>query len=1547
MNMSARRIRILISSPGDVADEREKAKRVIAVLQKRFAGRLRIEAILWEDLPLPATASFQEGIDVVLDDEEGIDVAIFILWSRLGTPLGPKILKPDDGQEYQSGTEREFDLMIRAFDQSGRQRPEVFAYVRQDQTEFHNNLIGKDDDEIRQMLDQRELLKAFIAERFHDPERGHNLSAYKTFPRPNDFAEKLKSDLKQVLDDFTENASVKSWEGSPFRGLELFEEQHETIFFGRDEAVCNLRLKLHEAEERGSAFVLIVGGSGTGKSSLVRAGLIPSVLSQNIDTEREWRTAVFLPSRCSERPCAGLLSLLNSPSVLPELNLPQQKLDLLVDTLETDPESVVQRELDSALARASEEAGKEICLLLIVDQLEELFSHDAITQMDRNRFLRTIRALAQSGRFWIVATIRSDYYAQVLAEPSLVELKNLSGQAIGQFELFPPTAAELRSIITKPAELAGLTFEEDSQTGKRLDEMILEASNDTPEAMPMLEFLLQQLYERRSEDDVLRIDAYEELGGLEGAIGSHAESIYRQLPEEVQRILPRVLSQLVSLAGKDTATLVRRNAERNHFSNEPHALTLINTFIEERLIVADSGQVKVVHEALLRNWDRVRAWADENRDFVQIQDRVTRAEKEWRSEDRSTDYFLPSGKPTADGEALLAKEEFSVSSSVRQYIELSSKYHHERSRRKLRIFQWTSISFFIVTVLAIYGLFEAGRQEENARKQTSIAVRQSEEAEEQREIAVTAAGDARAAELEMETQLRLAENHLGKVFAEKAQSSALAKSHNSAHLYALLALSKLDREKEYETIQAVADLAMYEPIFERVTPPIRHKESVADIAFSPDGRSLFSATRENTIHVVDLLTGQSVGEFKGHRDAVNALDVSPDGTKLVSGSDDKEVRIWDIPNQRELLSLSGHKAGVLAVAFSPDEKVLASASDGGVALAGARIRLWNARTGESIAVLEGHQGGVTSIAFSPDGKTLISGSWDKTVRVWDLDSGEQKAELSVDGGEVMSVAYSPNGGILVAGTDSILSMDTGDRIHLWDARTLKKTVSLGEGTSGVTSLAFSPDEQFLLSGHGGGYRGSDNSLRIWNVESGELFAVLEGHTNSIECVAFSPNGSTIASGSWDNTIQLWDNTANRSELLWSTQTRCYQDVDFSPNGQWIVASSETQVSFQVFDSVSGKLRLEFDGHSDGVTSVCYSPDGDQIASGSLDKTVRIWDAASGREERRIEGHSGHINSVCFSPDGRTVASASRDYYNQLKDATIRIWDLDSGDELFVLEGHVSDVSSIDFCPDGSRIVSGGASTYPNPTDNTIRIWDLRDPVSPLIVDAHSGTVKDVRYSPSGTKIISCSWDDTVRLFDAETGTEVAMIGEENARVSDATFSPDGKTVIVGWNGMVKILEADSLHLKGTIAENMFTRTRVDSVAISPHGDTIAAGSIDDRLRLWRYNLFLDKTPTTSEVEERIADFGMALEDVNLVPLGGEFEESIQDQSTAFTWSISHPFHWLQAAETGDSKAMVELGLCYEKLGNRAQAELWYKRAADSGDRYGRERLSLLDKATQD
>ena len=245
-------------------------------------------------------------------------------------------------------------------------------------------------------------------------------------------------------------------------------------------------------------------------------------------------------------------------------------------------------------------------------------------------------------------------------------------------------------------------------------------------------------------------------------------------------------------------------------------LDLIDKLTEERLIVSDSGQLKVVHEALLRNWTRVSDSADENRDFVQIQDRVTRAEKEWRSEDKSTDYLLPAGKPTADGEALLSKEEFTVTPAVRNYVELSSQYHLAQSKRKLRTFQWASTAFLVLTVLAIYGLIDARHQEENARQQTSIAVSKTEEADNQRKRAVAAATKAKSAEAEMENQFQSAKDNLGKVFLEKAEHELADKDFNSGNLFAMHAAKQLHVSRSEYDKARMAGLSSSLPSFPSV-----------------------------------------------------------------------------------------------------------------------------------------------------------------------------------------------------------------------------------------------------------------------------------------------------------------------------------------------------------------------------------------------------------------------------------------------------------------------------------------------------------------------------------------------------------------------------------------------------------------------------------------------------------------------------------------------------------------------------------------------------------
>ena len=281
-------VRIFISSPGDVLAERDKAEQVVHELQREYAGHLRLEAVRWEKLPLPATVPFQRGIEVILN-EHPIDIAVFILWARLGSPLGPAVTR-QDGSSYRSGTEREFDLMLAAFEQSGRRRPHILAYVREDDTGFRQGLNSSPVSELGELIAQRKMVDAFIEERFHDAE-GRNLRAYHNYREPISFAEHLATHLRgQLSDQLVVDAASPLWHGPPYRGLQVFGQEHTAIFYGREKETCELLQRLREQVLRAAdghprevfpefaagsscAFVLIVGASGSGKSSLARAGV--------------------------------------------------------------------------------------------------------------------------------------------------------------------------------------------------------------------------------------------------------------------------------------------------------------------------------------------------------------------------------------------------------------------------------------------------------------------------------------------------------------------------------------------------------------------------------------------------------------------------------------------------------------------------------------------------------------------------------------------------------------------------------------------------------------------------------------------------------------------------------------------------------------------------------------------------------------------------------------------------------------------------------------------------------------------------------------------------------------------------------------------------------------------------------------------------------------------------------------------------------------------------------------------------------------------------
>ena len=649
-----RKLQFFISSPGDVCEERALASRVIERLQSEYMGRVALETMLWEHEPLVATSTFQ--VQLVKPSET--DVVISILWSRLGTRLPAQFTRAD-GSRYESGTEYEFEEAMEGFRRNGK--PDLLVYRRTAPPSVRLD----DERDLMERLSQKKKLDEFIEKWFHDRTEGTLVAAFHPFASPSDFEILLENHLRRLIERQLPRSAVATaqardvWKkGSPFRGLAAFELEHAPVFFGRTRAVSDILQALRQQSTDGRSLVLILGMSGGGKSSVVRAGVLPMLTKPGvIEGITFWRRAVFRPTDVRGDIFAGLARALLKDEALPSLDGEGTGADEFAQILRQSPQAATAM-VRNALAREaqSDKAGGDKAngrLALVIDQMEEMFTHEGILPEHREAFIDVIDAFARSGRVWVICTLRSDFYPRLAALPKLTALK----EGAGQYDLMPPNASEIGQMIRLPTRAAGLRFEEDPTTNESLDDMLRDAALERPEILPLLQFTLEELYQRRTEDGLLTLAAYRELGGVEGSLAQRAEAVFQDLPKDVQAELPKVLNALVSIEQDGHETVGRKRAPwSDRFAGKSRAL--IDTFVENRLFVtelADDGSavVTVAHEALLWHWPRVMDWVAQNRENLRVRSRIGAAAERWSAESKSTDLLLPHGKPLVEAESLL------------------------------------------------------------------------------------------------------------------------------------------------------------------------------------------------------------------------------------------------------------------------------------------------------------------------------------------------------------------------------------------------------------------------------------------------------------------------------------------------------------------------------------------------------------------------------------------------------------------------------------------------------------------------------------------------------------------------------------------------------------------------------------------------------------------------------------------------------------------------------------------------------------------------------
>ena len=464
----------------------------------------------------------------------------------------------------------------------------------------------------------------------------------------------------------------------------------------------------HQAR-KGCPFVLVLGMSGCGKSSLVRAGLLPRLIRPGvIEGIGMWRRALMRPSDASGDLLDGLATSLLREHAIPELavNGPEELGRLLRDS-----PAAVGPLIRSALSLASQEVMSNeklprepaSRLILTIDQLEEIFTLERVTPSERKAFTAAIQALVQSGSVWGIATLRSDFYARLAEIPPLLELK----EGEGQYDLMAPASAEIGRMIRQPAQMAGLQFEENKETEEQLDDVLRDAASANPEALPLLEFTLEELYKDRSRENVLTFTSYRGLGGLEGALARRAEEIFSNLPTEVQVALPSVLSALVAIRADDRSHTAGRRVPVGIATGTPECRKLVEAFIAARLFVADRADdgtevVGIAREALLSHWKRIKDWIIRNEDLLRIRSRIAVAARLWEEQGRMRNFLLPTGKALDEGRRLLGTLRNVLSADEVEYIEASSGEALHRSRRKIAARASLVFAFLLLVGVGIY-----------------------------------------------------------------------------------------------------------------------------------------------------------------------------------------------------------------------------------------------------------------------------------------------------------------------------------------------------------------------------------------------------------------------------------------------------------------------------------------------------------------------------------------------------------------------------------------------------------------------------------------------------------------------------------------------------------------------------------------------------------------------------------------------------------------------------------------------------------------------------
>jgi len=1127
-------------------------------------------------------------------------------------------------------------------------------------------------------------------------------------------------------------------EDTPFRGLLPWEESDAGRFYGRDAELAAFIERLRE-----EPILPVVGPSGAGKSSFVRAGVLPRLREQG-----RW---TMLPLRPGSRPLRAmaarlvrggsrgttLQNLASTAEIATRMAGSGMGPRLTSEVLDEAERSLTERLRRSTSALAldlielAEREGSRV--LLLVDQAEELFTLERDPEQ-RRLFLEAVCRAADdpAGPVRVVLTLRDDFLGHLAETPAAQEA--LARVVV----LRTPGADALREILHKPVRALGYEYDDESL----VDEMVEDVDGE-PAALPLLQMAGQSLWERRDRDArrLRRID-YEAVGRVAGALARHADGVLEGLPSGQTRLARQLLLRLVTPEG--TRRIETLGALLDGLGEG--APRVLDRLIHGRLVVARGGRsggledadVELVHESLIRSWDRLARWMEEDREELAFLADAGQAARLWERRGRH-------GEEVWSGDALeqaehRARRIESLPDSIRDFLRAGRR--RERGRARVRRWAIAALLTGLIVVAAVTGALalEARRQRDEAETRSALALHEGA-------AASFARGDLLAARSKLRGSLELRDDPAARMMWQRmAIDPRIWTAAFGQHLH------EIRIAPDGGTIAAGGEAGLLQ-ILDARTGSVRHvlrgsREIVGALAFTPGGDRLFSGSFDGAIREWDTATGELLRTFEAHGALINDLDVDPEGRWLASASLDHTLRLWDLTTGEEIRRLATPDVEVTSARFDRSgERLVSGGADGSV-------RVWRAGTGEEIGHWQVSAVRVAGVSFTVDDRGVLAVAYDDTLSHLDADSGERLSRIAGLATKPRSLAAHPDGRRVVTG-----SRDGG--LQVWDLVTGDAVASIAGHPTRIVRVDLGPDGSQVATAS------FDRSVKLWNTDALANRTQHPARPETVWMAAFSPDGRHVASSGATTILR----SADTGDVIWERDHGSVIAQRFTPDGSKIVQSS-MDGRVRVVDADTGSVIREIQPAQGGVVTLDLAQDGRTAVLYGAD-WIGPFDLDTGSPTAPARPHDWTGGTFALLPGGKRFVTLQ-------PPGRVDLWSWPS----LAHEAHLADTLGpevgFDVSANGERLFVSRQTPAAAEVVSLVHGTSDRVPLPPGVVPHHGG------FTADGSRLAFAASDGLVYVVDGE-GSIVAHLRGPRDETTQAKFdSSDERVVAASEDGTVRV-----------------------------------------------------------------------------------------------------------------------------------------------------------------